>query len=264
MKLLTLGVLVTCFCFSVQLTSNEQKLFVNFLKKNNLNYGILFYCESLDANAWTEVIENEFTYFSFYDVSSVKFKLSETWNILRFNYRLIGIMLDISCEETPFVFYNFSRFHYFNASYNWLMLSDNLTDSMKLLGGQNINLDAEITLAVFSDVEKIDAKLYDIYNPSFNGNGKIIVKPKGFWNQNYGINITLKGSKFDQRSNLNGIVMNAGIVVTGVGKNQTILEYLKSEHYQKKLFYNFTQHLQVAKILWSTLNIATASHYLRY
>lgn len=230
MKTLTFIVVLISFFSANKSLEINQKLIFNFANHRNLNYGIIFYCESFNVtNAWTENEETKFIYFAFYDISSVEFNLSETSTIMRFNYRQIGIIFDITCYETVDVFYIFSRFHYFNGSYNWLMLTNNYTNSIEVLQVQNINLDAEITLVVY-DEKGFTAKLYDIYNPSSTANGrKMVIQPKGSWNEHDGMVISLKGSKFDQRSNLHGLLIHAGVVASGVGKHQTLTQYMESE-----------------------------------
>lgn len=228
MKVLKLFIVVISF-FSINKSLEiNHELFNNFLNYFNLNYGIIFHCESLDNSVWSKVVENEFKYFSFYDISSSEFKLSEIRTVMRVIYHQLGILFDITCNETLEVFYELSRFHFFNASYNWLMVTGNYTTSMELLHAQNINLDAEITLAIIDD-QTNNVQLYDIYNPGSTNKGKFIVNKKGSWNVNDKLVITLKGSKFDRRANLNGIFINAGVVASGVGRNQTLQEYLGSK-----------------------------------
>ena len=223
--LIILVALISLFSVNKSLEIN-QELFVSHLNHFNIKYGIIFYCESLNINAWNKVVQNELVYFSFYDISSTKFNLSEAWKMMGLNYRQIGITFDITCNKVLEIFSDFSRFLYFNASYNWLMFSNNYTNSLEVLKNQNINLDAEITLAVVT--EGRDINLYDVYNPNSNSNGKLIVTPKGAWNENK-LRITMTGSKFDQRSNLNGIVIHAGIVASSVEVNQTLKQYIESE-----------------------------------
>lgn len=225
--LMFFSVLISVFTVNKSLEINP-KLLVNFAKHFNLNYGIIFYCEPLSTDVWTKVIKNEFLYFSFYDVSSLRFNLSESEMMMRFNYRQILIAFDITCIETNKVFKEFSRSSYFTASYNWLLLSDNYESSTELLQVQNINLDAEITLVVMKDDENA-ADLFDVYNPSYRSNGNVVVTAKGSYNENNGLNITMSGSKFDRRSNLDAIVIHTGVVASKVEKNRTLQQYMESK-----------------------------------
>lgn len=226
MKLFVLVVL-SVFQLNKSLEIN-YKLTLDFLNYFNLNIANIFYCgDSLKINDWKKVVKSEFKYFSFFDVSSPTFNLNDSWRMMQFDYRQIGVVFDVTCNETDDVFDEFSRSRYFNASYNWLMVSDNYNNSIDLLRHQNINLDAEISLAVIG-VENI-SQLYDIYNPNSRSQGKLVVQKKGVWNNDDGINITLTGSKFDRRSNLNGVFIHAGIVASQIPKHQTLEQYMEGE-----------------------------------
>lgn len=228
MKALVLVVaLISILPVRISLKLN-RKAIGDFMEHFNSNCGIIFYCEPLNIDVWSETVKNDFTYFSFFDVSSTKFNLSEAWDMMRFDSHPLAVIWDLTCNETAKIFDEFSRFKFFNASYNWLMMSDEYESSIEVLRYQNINLDAEITIAIIED-DPNSFKLHDIYNPSARTNGKIVVQPKGLWTENAGLNITLKGGKFDLRSNLNGIFIHAGIVATKVQKNQTLAQYLEGK-----------------------------------
>jgi len=108
------------------------------------------------------------------------------------------------------------------------MTTNDYNSSMELLKMQNINLDSEVTVAVESG-ENNATLLYEIYNPYLRHQSKFIVQFRGSWSQQNGLNLTSTESKVQRRSNLNGIVIHAGIVATGVERNQTLGEYLESE-----------------------------------
>lgn len=218
-------VLSSAFLVVANLTIN-RKAVGDFTDRFNSKHGIIFYCESLSIEVWSEAVKYDFKYFSFFDVSSSNFNLSEAWNMMRYDSHPLAVICDLTCNETSEVFEEFSRFSFFNASYNWLMMTDDYESAIKLLEFQNINLDAEITIAVGGD-KATKLMLYDIYNPSARTNGKIVAQPKGLWTEESGLQITLKGSKFDLRSNLNGITIHTGVVATNVQKNQTLDQYLE-------------------------------------
>ncbi|CAO1398708.1 unnamed protein product [Diamesa tonsa] len=147
---------------------------------------------------------------------------------MKINHRIIGVIFDLTCNETEDIFKDFSSGEYFNASYNWLMIAENYEESVDLLKQQNINLDAEITLAV-PDTSTNAHKLFDIYNPSHKNGGTLNVTEKGYWNERQGFEVTLTQHKIYRRSNLNGITFEAGVVATEVPKHQTLLEYMESD-----------------------------------
>lgn len=222
--------LVSVFTPNKSLEIN-QNFVTEFMKRLHLNHGIIFFCNgALDIFGWRKTMMKELKYFSFFDISSNYFNLNESWTFMRFTNRRVGIIFELTCSETEEVFGEFSFCEYFNASYNWLMLSNNFNESVELLSAQNINLDAEITLAVRSDIDDI-CLLYDVYNPSYKMNGKLIMEPKGTWYEIDGINFTLNGSKFDRRANLHGIQIHSGVVASGDLQNQTLLQYMESQNF---------------------------------
>lgn len=222
MKLLV--IIVSLFTFSKGLEINP-KLVVEFLNFYHLNIAVLFYCGSAPRSFIAEM-QNEFKYFAVSDITSETFDEKHAENIVKLTYHKQGVIIDLTCEQTGKVFSLFSRSNFFNASYFWLMVSPDLETSTELLRSQNINLDAEITLALINDMET--AQLFDIYNPNSRTNGQLVVQPKGSWKESTGFIVSLNEPKYDRRSNLNGIVIHAGIVVAHRG-NQTLLKYLESK-----------------------------------
>ena len=198
-----------------------KMLITDFMAYFHLKIGIIFFCG-----------ENYPTLIQEYFISYVPiktFNLSESKNLLHFDHRSFAVIFDIKCERTEKIFKVFSRNNFFNRSYNWLMFDDNLEHSHEMLSEQNINIDAEITLAVFEN-DSSSAKLYDVYNPSFKRGGKLNVTDKGIWSEDIGLNITLTQSKIERRSNLNGIVLHAVVVATAIPPNHTLVEHMESNN----------------------------------
>lgn len=80
---------------------------------------------------------------------------------MKYDLYQLAIIFDVTCKETEKVFEEFSRFFFFNASYNWLMFTDDYESGIEVLIFQNINLDAEITFAIADNTSSI--RLHDIY-----------------------------------------------------------------------------------------------------
>lgn len=197
---------------------------IDFMNEMKLSCGVAFYCEnSFDIKKWNEV--NEFKFMSFYDMSVRSVNDSIVDRFMRINYRNLGVILDASCDQASELFDFSSRRNYFNSSYYWLMLSADYNETKKQLNHQNINFDAEITLAILDDK---NITLLDVYNPSSKYTTELVISHKGTYNVANGLAIKLKGIKLNRRSNLRGITLNAGVVVTGIHQNQTLIEYLES------------------------------------
>lgn len=232
MKLKCVAFIISVFTFSISASEyleNSPNIFKDLLDKFHLNFGIVFYCDPLDTDVWVEVVRRDLKYLSFYQVSSPVFNLNNSWNLMRYENRQLGIHFDTTCSETRKIFDEFSRFNFFNASYIWLLLTDDSESLFEVLSFQNINVDAEITVAVKTNQNT--AQLFDVYNPSSRSNGEVVIQPKGTWDDANGLNITLNGSKFDKRSDLKGIYIQSGIVATAVPKHQTLQEYMDSDDY---------------------------------
>ena len=220
---------IFCLCF-VNLVSSIEGLKVNpktvgdFLNLHNLNDAVTFYCE-VSPKDWVAAMRKEIKYFAIFDISSKTFKIKDTEAAMQLTVPRLGVNLDLTCNEAGKVLKEFSLLNYFNASYVWLMMSNDHDKATDLLKAQNINWDAEITLAICGDKEPIE--LFDIYNPNSKTNGKLILKPKGSYKLATGFNITLTGTKYDRRSNLEGAVIHTGLI--GHQKNQTLIKYLESK-----------------------------------
>ena len=162
------------------------------------------------------------------------FNLSESKNVMHFDHRSYGIIFDVTCNRTEEVFQVFSENNFFNRSYFWIMQDDNFDHAYNLLSKQNINYDAEITLSIPAENNiNNELMLYDVYNPSFKRGGKLNVTDKGKWSFDYGLNITLTQNKIDRRSNLNGLVLHAVVVATGIAQNETFLEFMESDEHKE-------------------------------
>lgn len=217
-------IFITVLLNTVRSLEFNYAFVIDFMNEMKLSCGVAFFCEhSFDIKKWNKV--NEFKFMSFYDMSVMAVNESTVDKFMRINYRNLGVILDASCQETSELFEISSSRNYFNSSYFWLMLSTDYNESKELLSHQNINFDAEITLAI-KDNKNIT--LLDVYNPSFKNNAELVISPKGTYNVVDGLTIVLKGVKLNRRSNLRGITLYGGVVATALHQNQTLEEYLES------------------------------------
>ncbi|XP_070502114.1 ionotropic receptor 75a-like [Chironomus tepperi] len=217
-------ILMAALLNSVHSLEFNYAFVIDFMNEMKLSCGVAFYCEkSFDIKKWNEF--NEFKFMSYYDMSVKSVNESIVDEIMRINYRNLGVILDANCDQVSTLFEISSSRNYFNSSYNWLMLSADYNETTELLSHQNINFDAEITLAILDDK---NITLLDIYNPSFKYNAGLVISHKGTYNVSGGLTIELKGVKLNRRSNLHGITLNAGVVAIGLHHDQTLEEYLMS------------------------------------
>ena len=206
----------------------SSKLISDFLNAFNLNQGVIFYCESSNVDELKLLAKNEWKFLSFLNISDSELSHKVFKSSLKLDYRQIGVVFALACFETNKFLENFSRWNYFNSSYNWLMISKNYEESLEALTGKNVRLDSEIHLAVIDEIG--EAKIFDVYNPNPRTNGKIISNLIGNWSLSNGLKFSSKGTKFENRLNLHGAVINAGVVATSsFMKNRTLVEYMESK-----------------------------------
>lgn len=223
--LLLLLLSLTSFCGAFFV---HPKIIPDFLRCFNLSHGIVFFCNATEINDLMNLAKSELKFCSFVDISSHKHNSGFYRSVMRISYRQLGIVFDSTCKKTEKVFEDFSQLNFFNASYNWLIKTEDYGEALKMLSNKNINLDAEISLAVSSGNEEV--KLYDIFNPNSRTNGKIVSQPKGTWSEIDGMKISFKEGKFERRSNLNNVYINAGVVASSAFMgNQTLTQYLESK-----------------------------------
>lgn len=99
----------------------------------------------------------------------------------------------------------------YDEMHKWLILGQNLNDTIKLLDDNTFNIDTDITIAVPS---LTGYNLYDIYNQCKERGGSLNITDLGSWEENIGMIVTLKQSKFERRSNLHGMKLKVGILVS--------------------------------------------------
>lgn len=102
---------------------------------------------------WMKRVNEEFFFSSFVDLSNEEnleeFRLK---SLFRNENRVKAIFVDIDCNETAELFEEVSKYNFFNRSYNWMMFGSDYLNAVDLLQNQNINIDAEVTLAVEDDM----------------------------------------------------------------------------------------------------------------
>lgn len=176
---------------------------------------------------------------------------------MKFSYYKLGIICDLTCQEIEEFLNITSELNFFNASYSWLMISNDYNTSIAMLSHQNINLDSEITLAIeVKNYRNFD--LFDVFNPSYKYGGELIVTPKGTYTTNR-FKILTRKNKFQMRSDLKGIKINAGIVATGVKKGQSLLEYLEGDE-NPLVDAQHRHHYRLFKVLAEKYNFSYFLH----
>lgn len=135
-------------------------------------------------------------------------------------------VLNLECNQTNSFMTQASKRILFHNERYWLMFNSNLHQAVDVLSRQNINVDAEIILAlslIGNDAEEVkNYELYEAFNPSSVRGGRINITQLGYWNRTDGFNIPVKQTKIERRRNLRGIILPSVISVT-CSRNMNLL-----------------------------------------
>uniref|UniRef100_A0A182LRJ5 Ionotropic receptor 75a N-terminal domain-containing protein n=1 Tax=Anopheles culicifacies TaxID=139723 RepID=A0A182LRJ5_9DIPT len=162
----------------------------------------------------------------------------------------LGLVMNLGCNSQPSILRQASQLDGFNSSYRWLLFGvHNLSHSVSLLNDLNINIDADITLAVRRDEARNTYAMYDIYGSVKARGGMLSVTymgdstPTSGWPQ---IN--------RNRENLQHIELRA--VVSSLNQHQpdSIETYLRSVSL-KPISYNAPKYAyELVQLLQKKLN----------
>lgn len=90
----------------------------------------------------------------------------------------------------------------------WLILGSDLDEILNIINDRAFGLSTDFVIAVTSSTDS-QFQFYDVYNMSRERGGTLKVTFFGEWNENKGIDVKLKASKFLRRSNLEGLKLKA-------------------------------------------------------
>lgn len=138
-----------------------------------------------------------------------------------------GVVINLDCNKTNLFMAQISNRTLFHNERYWLMVTTDLENTFSLLSIHNINVDAEINIAVPVDVnyaEEIENyKMYEVFNPSKARGGRMNVMQLGNWNKISGFEIPCKQTKSERRRNLHGITLASVISVIIILELVTII-----------------------------------------
>lgn len=99
----------------------------------------------------------------------------------------------------------------YDEMHKWLIFSSNLSHVMEILNDDAFTISTDIIVAVPSAGNYV---LYDVYNPCKDRGGLMNVTYFGTWNSKTGLDVTLRQSKIQRRSNLHGMKLKVGLIVS--------------------------------------------------
>ncbi|KAJ6647072.1 Ionotropic receptor 75a [Pseudolycoriella hygida] len=221
--LVLFGSITICIC------SQSTSLVKDYLTYNNLNTVLLIPCRNEPT---VDSIRNLRTLQEYGGWTNVRDIADEslTTDSDKFFVRLSNahcVVVSLDCNETIEFLSKASDRKLFHYERNWLIFGSNLSRSYDILREQNINVDAEVTLAIPLESDR-SYELYEVYNPSSKHGGRLNVTRCGQWSESTGFHITFKQTKTQRRQNFNGITFPAVVTLRKVPKDITFMEHLRS------------------------------------
>ncbi|XP_076766931.1 ionotropic receptor 75a-like [Xylocopa sonorina] len=244
------------FLLAVQLTAilctNENYIIRDYFTFRKVQRVVGFSCDSVESDLKLAKTFNDMyiTYISMLN-STVESRL-DVKKVLRAEYHQLGIFLDSRCDRRRYtrILVDATRYSMYDEMHKWLILGSNLTHMLDILNDDAFTVSTDVVIAVPS---ANNYTLYDVYNPCKVRGGSINITHFGTWNPQTGLNVILKQSKFERRSNLHGIKLKVGIVVTtlqvsskpeNISLHEMMLQYnMKSKYGRSKYLYTLVQHL---------------------
>lgn len=138
--------------FSIGIQRNNFDLIQYFLSENCLKVCVLLPCDqkSESKNAELVISLQSSGYWASMHPVNVK-TVTNIADILAYRSVPVGIITDLSCPLEGSFLEAASNLTLFHQNWFWLMFSSNFDDAYNTLKGLNINVDAEVTVAVHSN-----------------------------------------------------------------------------------------------------------------
>lgn len=121
----------------------------------------------------------------------------------------------------------------FDETHKWLILGRQLNDTVSLLNDDSFGIVTDVTIAI-ETVTGFD--LYDVYNPCKASGGSLNVTALGYWTEKSGVVIRLKQPKYERRSNLHGMKLKVGVLVSNrLSSVSTVIYFIGDIIYHPKI-----------------------------
>lgn len=123
----------------------EYPLIEDYLKEHIVKTCVFLSCETQEFQKLLNKRGQNDVWYSFWDISndSMEFELL----LIRLSHR-VGVVIDLNCSEIVRFLREISKKTFFHHERNWLMFSPDLNQAVNVLQTQNINVDAEISIAI--------------------------------------------------------------------------------------------------------------------
>lgn len=195
------------FTIATSGSSSNTPLLKDYTKFNDITVVLFISCEKDDklstidsvdelqhqglwTNVWHISTEVAFTNFNYH------------WFFGRYSHPPC-IVINLECNQTKAVLAEMSKRVFFHHERSYLMFGQSLAEAFDILNDENINVDAEIILAIPAGQELYD--IYEVFNPSHRRGGRLKIALIGRWSERIGWKQTVLQTKIERRHDLNGI-----------------------------------------------------------
>lgn len=136
--------------FKVNCSNDSQgmnyALIKDYLQANNIKVCALLSCNSQDYFKLLNIFNGKSEkWCSFHDISNDYIEVEK--RLIRLSHQ-VGVVIDLECSEIVEFLREMSKGTFFHRERYWLMFSSDMNRTFDVLQKQNINLDAEISIAI--------------------------------------------------------------------------------------------------------------------
>lgn len=142
-----LGILL--ILFESSLSYVNVKLVRHFLMENYIKTALYLSCSPVrNVYQLQKDAQSLHVYTSSVDIGSASSKNFDYERFFRYFNHRVAVVADLECPTISSVLDKVSNHTYFHQRYFWLIFAQSVRQSEALLGVENINVDAEITVAI--------------------------------------------------------------------------------------------------------------------
>lgn len=125
----------------------EYALIEDYLKKNQLKISVLVSCNVRQdyLQLFDTVLGKSDIWYRFWDISNNAIDFEAL--LIRLSHQ-VGVVIDLNCSKIVEFLSDISKRIFFHHERHWLMFATDLNQTYNMLQKENINVDAEISIAI--------------------------------------------------------------------------------------------------------------------
>ncbi|XP_014475981.1 PREDICTED: uncharacterized protein LOC106745163 [Dinoponera quadriceps] len=199
----------------VSCVANENIMARDYFAHKGVSSVVGFTCDTVEHTAkFARTFNSVYVPSSMWNLDFMSKLPSRTLRrLLHSNHRNLGVYIDARCDSDNYtmIYSEATKYLLYDEMHKWLILGAKLNDTVNKLNDDAFNLVTDVTIAVPS---LTGYDLYDVYNPCKERGGTLNVTALGYWTEKSGVAIKLKQSKFTRRSDLHGMKLKVGILLS--------------------------------------------------